>query len=220
MNRKKTEILSIAFIAVLCLTASCSNKAQKAPVDQIDLEESAPTEEYGIKATDDTHGTIYVNASDYKQWQYINIQDGKIISGNVGEAAPEKWDFAVHRFDVKTNGGSAFETELTDLSKISEIGEISQDKFINDIDTSDKVIVDMSGMMQGKVKYAEDKYNPCLSRWMDMNMKNMPPEFNLSDKVYLLRLSNGKTVALHFTNYVNKSDELGYLTIEYNYKAI
>lgn len=73
------------------------------------------------------------------------------------------------------------------MSKVADIQSVESLDFTADATVSDKIIVDMSDMMQGKVKYAEDSYNPCISKWMDMNMKNMPPEFNLSDKVYLLR---------------------------------
>lgn len=209
----------VTFFALTAFTGtlvSCGGNAQKAPIDKINLEDTtAVVESYGITPKDSLSGSIYVNASSYTDWQYIDLENSEITSVKVGEDAPEKWDFAVHRFDVKTNGGAGFETDFNDLSKVADFQNVESLDFTKDEIVSDKIIVDMSGMMQGKVKYAEDVYNPCISKWMDMNMKNMPPEFNLSDKVYLLRTADGKIYGLHFKNYVNKSNELGYITIDY-----
>ena len=208
-------VTSFALAALTSALVSCGGNAQKAPIDNINLEDTTAVESFGFSNKDFFSGSIYVNASSYADWQYIDLENAEITSVKVGEAAPEKWDFAVHRFDVKTNGGAGFETDFDDLSKVADIQSVESLDFTADATVSDKIIVDMSGMMQGKVKYAEDSYNPCISKWMDMNMKNMPPEFNLSDKVYLLRTAEGKIYGLHFKNYVNKSNELGYLTIDY-----
>lgn len=175
--------------------------------------------EFGFIVTDDKTctGRIYIDATDYTEWHYIDLSGKEVITQKVEIDVPSKWDFAVHRYDVKTNGGAVMESTVTDFSSIASINGIHEDHFVTDEWTTDKITVDMSQMMDGVILYTEDYYNPCLSRWLTVDTSTMPPVYTLSGKIYLLRLSDGSYAALRLSNYMSDAAIKGFMTIDYLY---
>lgn len=174
---------------------------------------------YGFVAVDDKiyTGRIYVDATDYTEWHYINLHDKQATTTTVGGEAPEQWDFAVHRYDAKTNGGAVAESAAVDFGTLPAVDSIPENSFVTDEWTTDRITVDMSQMMDGIIRYAEEWYNPVLSRWLSVDTSIMPPIYTLSDKVYLLRLADGTFAALRLTNFMNDSAVKGFMTIDYLY---
>ena len=171
-----------------------------------------------IKINETTRtGTIYIDASDYAKWNYISLKDKKVVTALYDEQQPENWDFAVHRYDAKTNSASVFETEYYDLTDISSVSKFSGADFIADEWTTNKITIDMSQMMEGIIKYAEDFYNPCLSKWLNVDTSSMPPVYTLSEKVYILKLQDGTFAALKLSDFMNTSGIKGFMTIDYLY---
>lgn len=175
--------------------------------------------EYGFIVVDDaTHtGQIYINATDYTEWHYIDLHDKQATTTAVGAEAPEQWDFAIHRYDAKTNGGAVMESATTDFGSLPAISSMPEEAFTADEWTTDKITVDMSQMMNGIILYAEDWYNPVLSKWLRVDTSTMPPIYTLSGKVYLLRLADGTFAALRLTNFMNDGAIKGYMTVDYLY---
>lgn len=175
--------------------------------------------EFGFIVVDDKSNTgrIYIDATDYTEWHYIDLLNKEVTTKHVDEAVSTNWDFAVHRYDAKTNGGAVVECSATDFNSISNINTIPEENFVVDEWTTNKITIDMSQMMDGVILYAEDYYNPCLSRWLNVDTSTMPPIYTLSGKIYLLRLSNGSYVALRLTNYMNDAAIKGFMTIDYLY---
>ena len=89
-------------IAMLSLPA-CSGIFE----DIYDAPQPEDTRTYGFVAVDDkAHtGRIYIDATDYTEWHYIDLHNKQATTVAVGEEAPGQWDFAIHRYDAKTNGG-------------------------------------------------------------------------------------------------------------------
>ena len=162
-----------------------------------------------------THsGTIYIDATDYAKWTYINLAKMTIDTCNANmNVEPTEWDFAIHRYDVKTNNGAAMETDYTSINQIIESNLNLSGTFTPD--TFSKVMVDVSDMMNGNIKYADSYINPILNRWLNVNTEQMPPIYTLSNKVYILQLANGQHAALHFTNYMSSTNVKGFITIRY-----
>lgn len=174
---------------------------------------------YGFVAVDDkAHtGRIYIDATDYTEWQYIDLHDKQVATVAVGEAAPEQWDFAIHRYDAKTNDGTVAECAASDFGTLPAASLLPEDSFAADEWTTDKITIDMSQMMDGIIRYAADWYNPCLSRWLDVDTSTMPPVYTLSGKVYLLRMQDGTCAALRLTNFMNDAAVKGFMTVDYLY---
>ncbi len=187
--------------------------------DIYDEPQSEETKEYGFIAVDDqTHtGRIYIDATDYTEWHYIDLHDKQVVTLGVEEEAPAAWDFAVHRYDTKTRGGAVAESAAADFGSLPAVGSIPEGAFTADSWTTDKITVDMSQMMDGIIRYAEDWYNPCLSGWLHVDTSTMPPIYTLSGKIYLLRLSDGTCAAVRLTNFMNDAAVKGFMTIDYLY---
>ena len=140
-------------------------------------------------------GTLRIDATSYTRWTYIDLQHRHIDTANItlGQEAPLEWDFAFDNVDMAM--------ELEGLV------------FVADADS--QVVIDMSTMMEGYLGYTPSPVNPVLSRWLDVDLSTMPPIYTPSNKVYLLRLSDGTLVALQFTSYMDESLLKGIVTLRY-----
>ena len=175
--------------------------------------------EFGFIVVDDKSctGRIYIDATDYTEWHYIDLLNKEVVTKNVDEDTPANWDFAVHRYDAKTNGGAVVECSAADFGSVPNINAIPEESFVADEWTTDKITVDMSQMMDGIIIYAEDYYNPCLSRWLNVDTSTMPPIYTMSGKVYILRLADGSYAALRLSNFMSDAAIKGFMTIDYLY---
>lgn len=89
--------------------------------------------------------------------------------------------------------------------------------YVEDVWTTAKIAIDMSGMMDGNIVYMESYYNEELSKWLNVDKSNMPPTYTLSNKVYMVKLKDGTYAAVRLTNYMNASGVKGFMTIDYIY---
>lgn len=133
---------------------------------------------------------------------------------------PEKWDFALHHYDVRTRNATALETSYTSLDELlrhhcNEV--LAQPGFTPDEWTSHFAYYDLSGIYNYYIGYHNTAINTVLTRWMDMNVRNIPPTYTLSRRVYLLRMPDSTVAALHFKNYLSPAGAKGYVTIDYVY---
>lgn len=133
-------------------------------------------------------------------------------SANIDETT-FNWDIALHRYDVKTNTGSALSTTAKELS---EITSIPTSGYSTDMET-DSMMVDMSGMMKNAVGYAPGHTNPVLNKGIIADLSSMPPTFSMSGLVYLVKLSSGEYAKIKFTGYRNDSNVTGHITFDYEY---
>lgn len=177
---------------------------------------------YGFNSINDNSGatgTVYIDATSYTRWTYIDFHTQKIDSVEITPETqvPENWDIAIHRYDVKTNDGSVLETGLTGLSTLLTSGALPQGTFISDEWTTEKIVVDMSTMADGYLGYTESDYNPELSKWLNVDKSTMPPIYTPSNKVYLLKLKDGTIAAIRLKSYMNELGVKGYMTFDYIY---
>ncbi|MBJ2184457.1 MAG: HmuY family protein [Muribaculaceae bacterium] len=175
-----------------------------------------PDTGYGfvIESENSMPGTIYIDATDYRDWVYLNFGAASAVTLDVDAPAPERWDMAVHRYDVKTNGGAVLQTEVSDFGEVALLPGAA---FTPDVWTTGTIVTDMSGMMDGNLEYAGSFYNPVLSQWLDVDKSTMPPVYTLSGRVYVLRLSSGDYAAVKLVNYMDASAVKGFMTIQYVY---
>lgn len=177
--------------------------------------------EFGFIEIDENNnsGTIYIDATDYTRWTFINFHTLTTDTTNIvmGMPEPEEWDIAIHRYDAKTNGASVLETGYTGLPALKSAGSIPEGTYIEDEWTTGEIAIDMSGMLEGNIIYAESYYNPELSKWLYVDTSNMPPAYNPSNKVYFIKLKDNTVAAVRLRNFMNASGVKGYMTIEYTY---
>ena len=180
------------------------------------------TDGYGFISVNeaDNSGTVYVNTADYARWTYIDFHNLTTDTVNIiteGNREPEHWDIAIHRYDAKTNGAEVIETGFTGFDILRASGKLPEGQYIADEWTTDRIAVDMSGMMEGNIRYAESYYNAELSKWLNVNTSTMPPVYTLSRKVYVAKLKDGTALALKLSDYTDAAGNKGYMTVEYVY---
>ncbi len=166
----------------------------------------------------------YLDATSYTQWIYLNLEDGTGVTLEYDDTLniPEQWTFALHRYDCKTNGGTAMETEFGSIDALVAAlrgGEyaFSQSQFV--ADTQDSITIDMSHMMDGWLEYAPSMVNKELGKWLDVDTSEMPPIYTPSDRAYIICTREGTYAALRFTAFSNPFyyDTKGYISFDYLY---
>lgn len=188
-------------------------------------DEPVEVNEFGFTKVEQatSSGTIYIDATSYTRWNYLDFEtfalDTTFIAEDGSETGDvtEGWDFAVHRYDVKTNGGRVIETSFTSIDELLASGSLPAGTYVEDIWTEDRVTIDMSRMMDGIIVYAPSWYNPELSKWLNVDTSTMPPVYTMSGKVYVLITAEGKAAAIQLINYMNDSKVKGFMTIDYVY---
>lgn len=167
----------------------------------------------------------YADATSYTNWVYFYLADNSQQTFDYKDTTdiPAGWTFAMHRYDCKTNGGSAYETSFTSLDDFQAAVESgtftmpADNEYVADAD--DSVTVDMSHMMDGYLIYAPSKVNAVLGKWLDVNTSQMPPTYTQSKRVYLVKTKEGNVAAVYFTAFSNpyQYDTKGYISFDYIY---
>lgn len=257
----------LAGTALLALTASCEGILGGV----YDNEPEAPEPVTGP-------GTLYVDASDWTRWYYIDLvevveksaadpqyntseswksfpipgasdADGKTTDvrpapGTPGiytywydvfgqgtsvnefrtfmptgpQPAPERWSLAVHRNNVRTNGGEAAITTYTALEQLPEGTEWTAGlEFRGDEFNETDVWVAQGRMLTGLIGNEGIAVNPVLSGWLELLVPPMPPAFVQNSHVYVLRMADGTMGALQLADYMNQAGVKCCLTIRYKY---
>lgn len=172
-----------------------------------------------------------LQVSEYNEWVYFSFEDGIVgryfidlsnisednkVDGNMvdadGKAVSESsfdWDIALHRWDIRTNGGSALNTEKTEMTDVTTIPTTG---YTADID---KEIYATSAMLTGTK--APFTLNEELCKWMTVNTSQMPPVYTIHKYVYIVKTQAGKYAKIQFTDRTNDDDVSGYVTFTYEY---
>lgn len=170
----------------------------------------------GVNIGFENEGKIFIDATSYTQWVYIDFSDKSTVTLSYEEEAPEKWDIAVHRYDVKTNGAKVIETDYSDFNDALN-ATIDKADLVEDIWTTSQIVIDMSTMMDGYLGYTESYFNPELSMWLKVDTNTMPPIYIPSGKVYIIYLTDSTRVGVKLLNYMNDLQIKGYMTMQYIY---
>ncbi len=133
------------------------------------------------------------------------------------QSEPDHWDIAVHRNNVRTNGGAVYQTSVSDISSIGSAASFSSMPFVEDEWNETDVWTVQAQMLDGLVGNQRIKINTELGKWLTMDIPPMPPAFRHNDKVFIVRLSDGTYAALRLKNYKTPDSRNCGLTIEYKY---
>lgn len=187
--------------------------------DLYDDPENAQTATYGFLSKSDgtNSGRVYLDCTQYNRWMYVNFHNCTVDSATISDdmTEPTDWDIALHRYDVKTNDGAVMKTAFTSLSDLIASGRMPSGEYDED-NQDDSVTVDLSQMMSGNIIYHHTNINRTL-RWVELDMKTMPPGYNVSDNVYIIRLKDGTYAAVKLYSYRNNASQTGHMTFDYIY---
>lgn len=131
---------------------------------------------------------------------------------------PERWSIAVHRNNVRTNGGAAAATPYSSLSEIPEGREwLSSLDFRPDEWNETYVWTVQDRMLSGIIGNQGIEVNQTLSSWLRIEIPPMPPAFSLNSKVFVVRLADGSMAAVQLQDYQSPTGTKCCLTINYRY---
>lgn len=116
------------------------------------------------------------------------------------QTEPEEWDFAIHHFDVKTNGGA--------------VARVGSETYTEDEWTDNQVIVDMREMMGYRIGYQNSFVNRLLSSWVTMDFSTPPPTYAASGDTYILKMKDGTKATMRLRSYMSERGTKGFLTID------
>jgi len=132
------------------------------------------------------------------------------------QLGPDRWHIAVHRDNVRTNGGAALATDyqsIDDLpSDLSQLSGYEVDVFDNHC-----VWTIQDNMVNGYVGCQAIEINYVLSDWLRFDIPPIPPSFTYNGRVFLLRLADGRLMALRLADYQSSAGVKCCLTIEYRF---
>ena len=221
------------------------------------------------KPSDDvtlTEGQLYVDASSWTDWYYIDLQavkDGFVtkeiptdnaddsaspLSERLGEVTglytywydvfdaglsnhefrsftstasqedPESWHIAVHRNNVRTNGGAAYETTFTSMDDLPESSEAFADATFTPDTWNELDVWTVRGqMLNGLIGNQGININSVLSSWLKVSLPPIPPSFTLNNHVFIVRFDDDTYAALQLENYQSPTGTKCCLTINYKY---
>ena len=183
-----------------------------------------------------------LDVSDYDKWTYVNLKtgeteihpdtsewiytDGSVSEPKAKETIGIEWHIAIHRYEIKTNGGMVFDTEKTNMNEITELpeGDYKADENITNEDEEYAIITDMSKMMQGNVGYAKTAtVNKVLCSWVKKTETgSMPPTiYEPTMHVIVLKCKDGSWAKLQFTVAGNsETNKSGFVTFNYEFIPI
>lgn len=127
---------------------------------------------------------------------------------------PASWDFAVHRNNVRTNGGGVLQTSLKDINAAT--GSL-EGTYVEDAMNETDVWTIQAQMLQCLIGNQRISVNSELSRWLSVQIPPIPPAFTHNDNVFILRMKDGTHAALRLANYLSPTGTRCCLTIEYKY---
>lgn len=159
--------------------------------------------------------TLTVDATDYAQWVYVNLKDGKTQTVTMEGSDDESkvtidWQIAIHRYtEVKTNGGSVVQTDMTDMSKVTEIPASG---YTAD-ETGQQVLIKFI-MPPTEDCYVTTHCNTIM-KWTEGSA--MAGTLATTNKVFVLKCKDGTYAKLQFNDFANADNIKGHVTFSYEY---
>lgn len=225
MNRRKTIITMMGTVFATGLFSACDALEGIYDNDRAGISQEEQQQYYdGVVKS----GAFYADATSYTQWVYINLHGDSLVMTTTTisledyseDGAPEEWDFALHRYDVKTNGGSVIQTEYNSVEELeNNMTEAPAEGWDEDVYSNESVTIDMSHMLEGYLVYAPGYKNKTAALWLDVDTSTMPPNYSMSDKVFLYKFSDGTCAAIQLKNYMSNDryQTKGWMTVAYKY---
>lgn len=212
---------------------------------------------YDSVEPDPGYGRLYIDASEWQKWYYVNLEDTSVVSMDipmdatgdtthvtghkksgqymywfdifgeglsrsefryftptVAQPEPESWSFAIHRNNVRTNGGSVYETQKTDITDIDST-DYATAAFTPDEWSENEVWDDYGTMFQKLVPSQGIAVNKVLSSWLTIEIKTPPPTYYHNNHVFILKMKDGSFAALQLENYISPKDVTCCMTIRF-----
>ena len=186
------------------------------------IEIKIPTERLEA-SVDEEHSQHEERAGIYTYWydvfgEGLSKREIRQFVPTKNQDEPASWHLAVHRNNVRTNGGAVYMTAYTSMDDLPESSEaFGEVAFTEDEWNETDVWTVQEKMLQGLIGNQGIKVNFLLSSWLKVSLPPVPPTFTLNNHVFILKLKDGTFAALQLVNYQNAAGVKCHLTINYKY---
>jgi len=183
------------------------------------VKEAIPTE----KLPNPQPSTLQPQTGIYTYWYDVfgaglSNHDFRGFTPTDPQPAPDSWHIAVHRNNVRTNGGAVYETAFTSMKDLPESSAAFADAtFTPDAWNELDVWTIQDQMLQGLIGNQGIEVNPVLSSWLKVDIPPIPPTFTLNNHVFIIRFDDGTFAAIQLENYQSPTGTKCCLTINYKY---
>ncbi|MCM1369182.1 MAG: HmuY family protein [Candidatus Amulumruptor caecigallinarius] len=134
------------------------------------------------------------------------------------QSEPQKWTFAVHRNNVRTNGCTVAATEFHDIDELPANRDyLASLQFRGDNWNETDVWCVQDKMLAGYIGNQGIYVNPVLSSWLAVSIPPIPPAFDINTQVFVIHLPDDTYGALQLENYQSATGVKCCLTINYRY---
>lgn len=210
---KKTIFSALCAFGLLVAFSSCGNDEPNVP----------PTPEAITK-------TVTIDASAYETWQYFSFSKGEVVQ--VADYQNDlTWDMALHRYDVRLNGGKsgkgqggALYSGVTDLAQATVV---PTEGYIADVIGRITVKYTM-GPNGHEIEHEDQGFSEVVTGvkspqgftqggWLEFSHGPAGPTYKLSNKVFFVRGADGKIAKVQFTDYQDAELKKGIISFTYTY---
>ncbi len=150
----------------------------------------------------DTNYGLPIRGSEFRSFTPTAAQDD-----------PDAWSFAVHRSEVRTNGGGVWASTLTDIDRAAE-ADYRHANYTPDEWSENEVWSDSRTMISQLVPSQGIAINRVLGSWLRMTLM---PDYERDGHVFFLHLKDGTFAALQLTDHLSPSGTRCCLTIRMRY---
>ena len=205
----------------LAAVVSLLRKDPKADINTLWTTRPIPLEPTGPEETETGHR----RPGQYLYWFDTNYglpvrgSEFRSFTPTAAQDDPEEWSFAVHRSEVRTNGGAVWASTLTDIDRATE-ADYRSASYTPDDWSENEVWSDSRTMISQLVPSQGIAVNRVLGSWLRMTLM---PDYERDGRVFFLRLKDGTYAALQLINHIgggtpeNPSPIRCYLTIKMRY---
>lgn len=161
----------------------------------------------------------YINATSKTTWHYFSLSGNKVVgtgeqteADNKTWAARTDWDFAVNRYEIRTNSGEATSVKAT--GGVYTFGAAVTFASVNEVPANaafaaDKAVT--SNGMGGAVTTVKSEASVIVFKKNDDGSMIMPPVY-LQAPVYIFRTADGKGhYKVQFTQYQDENKVTGHV---------
>ena len=148
----------------------------------------------------------------------LSNHDFRGFTPTAAQPEPDVWHIAVHRNNVRTNGGAAYETTYTSIADLPESSEAFKDATFTPDEWNELDVWTLrEQMLQGIISNQGIEVNPVLSSWLKVDIPPVPPVFTLNNHVFIVKFEDDTYAAIQLENYQSPSGTKCCLTINYKY---
>lgn len=221
-----THHIALGMVSLMGLFSACDmmegvyDNPEDTTADSTQTQNGQTADENGVRQ-------YYINAASFTQWIYIDLHTDPITittadynpADQTETGAPTQWDYAHHRYDIKTNGAEVWMTPYHSIAELEAAGLPATIAWVADTYKDEAFITDLSHMLEGNIYYSPGYTNAEAGRWLNVDLSTMPPIYTMHDNVLLYHLADGTMAAIQLVNFMStdRYQTKGWMTVNYKY---